>query len=175
MKLSIVKAKKFIGNALLSVMTVSFILSLCGCGRDSANDNAADNTDADANENKGYSVIDENGEYISQDKEVVGCYRRIGVADSNMTFEEFKDTLDEGKRGYLIANEDHTAFFELDGEKTFYTFDKAKFYPSDDTDKENGFPYTYIGGRLIIDFGDNVTQYIKLSDEELDSYLNESK
>ena len=47
----------------------------------------------------------------------MGCYRRIGVADSNMTFEEFKDTLDEGKRGYLIANEDHTAFFELDGEK----------------------------------------------------------
>ena len=40
-----------------------------------------------------------------------------------------------------------------------------------DTEKTNGAPYTYIGGRLIVNDGETVTQYFRLTDEELASYL----
>ena len=50
-------------------------------------------------------------------------------------------------------------------------FDGAYFYLSDDTERTNGFRYTCINGRLIIDDGTKITQYLRLTDEELASYL----
>ena len=67
--------------------------------------------------------------------------------------------------------DDGTAFFDLDGEITEYTFDKQNFYLINDSEKTNGSSYTYIGGRLVVNDGTTVTQYLRLTDEELESYL----
>ena len=75
------------------------------------------------------------------------------------------------KQGYLIVNDDGTAFFELDGEKTEYVFDGGYFYLSEDTERTDGFRYACINGRLIIDDGTMITQYFRLTDEEFASYL----
>jgi hypothetical protein len=111
-------------------------------------------------------------EYISQDKESVGYYKRVGISKKGETFEEMKESLDTMKKGYLVLKEDGTAFFDLDGEITEYIFDKQNLYFADDTEKSNGFSYTYIGGRLIVNDGTTVTQYLRLTDEELEAYLN---
>jgi hypothetical protein len=117
------------------------------------------------------SVTDEQGVYIGQDKEVVGYYKRIGIAKVGGTYEEMLELRDIEKRGYLVAADDGTAYFELDGEKTEYVFDSGNFYLSKDTDRANGFRYTCINGRLIIDDGTFITQYLRLTDEELASYI----
>ena len=122
-----------------------------------------------------YSFVNERGEYIGQDKEVVGYYRRIGIAKANETYEEMLELRGVEGQGYLVANDDGTAFFELDGEKTEYTFDKKNFYLKDDTEKVNGYAYTYIGGRLIISDGTTVTQYLRLTDAELAEYPESNK
>lgn len=114
-------------------------------------------------------------DYIGQDKEAVGYYKRISIAKDGETYEEMKKQLEIMKKGYLVLKDDGTAFFELDGEITEYTFDKKNFYMSDDTKMEKGFPYTYINGSLIINDGKTVTQYSRLTDEELESYLKSSK
>ena len=49
-----------------------------------------------------------------------------------------------------------------------YTFDKQNFYLINDTEKASGFPYTYIGGRLVVNDGETITQYLRLTDEELE-------
>ncbi len=118
---------------------------------------------------------DEQGQYIGQDKEAVGYYKRIGIAKADETYEEMLELQDIAKQGYLVVNEDGTAYFDLDGEKTEYTFDKKNFYLIDDTDKANGFSYTYIGGRLIISDDTTVTQYLRLTDEELEAYLESNE
>ncbi len=43
---------------------------------------------------------------------------------------------------YLVVNDDGTAYFDLNGERTEYTFDKKNFYQSDDSEKV----YEYIEG-----------------------------
>ncbi len=115
------------------------------------------------------------GEYVGQDKEVIGYYKRVGIAKVDETYEEMLTLRDEEKKGYLVANDDGTAYFELDGEITKYTFDKKNFYLSDNAEKSEGFPYTYIGGRLIISDATTVTQYLRLTDEELAAYLENTK
>lgn len=125
-------------------------------------------------ESENSSAADDPGEYIGQDKEVIGYYRRIGIAKADETYEEMLELREPGKRGYLVAKEDGTAYFDLDGEITEYTFDKQNFYLRDDTERNNGFSYTWIGGRLIINDGTTVTQYLRLTDEELASYLERS-
>ncbi len=121
------------------------------------------------------SITDENGVYIGQDKEVVGYYKRIGIVKIGETYEDMLELHDIEKQGYLVANDDGTAFFELDGKKTEFVFDKAYFYLSDDAKKTNGFHYTCINGRLIINDGTTITQYLRLTDEELSSYLKSNK
>ena len=116
-------------------------------------------------------VPDSQAEYIGQDQEAVGYYKRVSAAKEGETFEEMKASLDAVKKGWLVLKDDGTAYFELDGETTAYTFDKQNFYLRDDTEKTGGFPYTYINGRLILNDGETVTQYLRLTDEELASYL----
>ncbi len=111
------------------------------------------------------------GEYVGQDKEVIGYYKRIGIAKIGGTYEDMLELRDIEKQGYLIANDDCTAYFELNGEKTEYVFDGSNFYLIDDTEKANGFQYTCINGRLIINDGETITQYMRLTDEELAAYL----
>lgn len=116
-------------------------------------------------------ILDDNGEYIGQDKEVIGYYKRVGIAKVDETYEEMLELLDEGKQGYLVVNDDGTAYFDLNGEKTEYTFDKKNFYQSDDSEKVYEYTYTYIGGKLVLSDGTTVTQYLRLADEELEEYL----
>ncbi|MCR4657557.1 MAG: hypothetical protein K5770_15230 [Lachnospiraceae bacterium] len=123
--------------------------------------------------NAGENHLDTGGQgrHIGQDKEVAGCYKRISIAKDGETYEEMKEMLDIMYRGYLVVNDDGTALFDLDGDITEYVFDKRNFYLSDDTEMADGFPYTYIGGRLVVDDGITVTQYLRLTDEELASCL----
>ena len=81
---------------------------------------------------------------------------------------ELRDT---EKKGYLVLNEDWTAYFELDGERTEYTYDRKNLYLKEDTEKKNGFSYTHINGRLVVDYGTSVEQYMVLTDDELANYL----
>ena len=82
-----------------------------------------------------------------------------------------KELLEEGKKGILVVKDDGTAYFDLDGEKTEYVFDKDNFYLCDDIERVNGFQYTWLNGRLLITDGDTVTQYLNLTEEELEDYL----
>ena len=152
--------RKAIAKTLIHAVIIMAVFSclLSGCNNNN-------------NSDKNYSETTNQTEYISQDKEAVGYYKRIGFSKNGETFEEMKESLDIMKKGYLVLKDDGTAFFDLDGDVTEYTFDKQNFYLIDDTEKTNGAPYTYIGGRLIVNDGETVTQYFRLTDEELASYL----
>ena len=153
---------------ILPAMILVFTCLLSGCV---TTDNTAEDTAEDSVENWIDSVTDEQGVYIGQDKEVIGYYKRIGIAKIGGTYEDMLELRDIEKQGYLIANDDCTAYFELNGEKTEYVFDGSNFYLIDDTEKANGFQYTCINGRLIINDGETITQYMRLTDEEIAAYL----
>ncbi|MBR5419841.1 MAG: hypothetical protein IK115_01690 [Lachnospiraceae bacterium] len=97
-----------------------------------------------------------------------GYYKRISIVKKDETYEEMLKLRDVENKGYLIVYDDGTASFELDGEKTEYFYDEYNLYSDEDTEKTNGIPYVYIGGRLLVDDGETITQYLKLSDEELE-------
>ena len=159
-----------IKTALAMMIVFASLLSSCNT-KDNATENTTESTANHTTEDWIDSITDENGVYIGQDKEVIGYYKRIGIAKIGGTYEDMLEFRDIEKQGYLVANDDCTAFFELDGEKTEYVFDGANFYLSDDKERANGFRYTCINGRLIINDGTTITQYIRLTDEELASYL----
>jgi hypothetical protein len=104
-----------------------------------------------------------------------GYYKRVGITKDGETYEEMLKLRDIENQGYLIVNDDGTAYFELDGEKTEYTYDKLNFYLSEDTQKDNPISYTFIGGRIVADEGDMIIQYLKLTDEELEEYIKNSR
>ena len=69
----------------------------------------------------------------------------------------------------------------MDNEKYLYElctkykpYDKNNLYYSEDRERANGIPYVFIGGRLVVDDGTTITQYLKLSDEELNSLSENS-
>lgn len=162
---------KHIIKTALPAILLAFACLLSSCDiKDFITDNPAENTAEDPVDEWIDSVTDERGVYIGQDKEVVGCYKRISIARINGTYEDMLELRNIENRGYLVANDDGTAFFDLDGQKTEYVFDSGKFYLSDDTERANGFSYTCINGRLIINDGITITQYLRLTDEELASY-----
>ncbi len=167
MKSQVETGKKRMLKTILAVIIVSAcFLSSC---------NKAETTTDRTTENWIDSITDENGVYIGQDKEVVGYYKRTGIVKVGETYEDMLELRDIEKQGYLVANDDGTAFFELGGKKTEFVFDNAYFYLSDDAKKTNGFHYTCINGRLIINDGTTITQYLRLTDEELASYLASNK
>ena len=90
-----------------------------------------------------------------------GYYQRIGIVKKNETYEEMLELNKIAAQGFLIVNDDGTATFELDGEKTEYVYDKFCLYLAEDTERTNGIPYVYIGGRLVVNDGSTVTQYLK--------------
>ena len=152
------------------ILVIACLLSACN-----TTDNTAEVPTEDPVENWIESVTDEQGVYIGQDKEVIGYYKRIGIAKIGGTYEDMLELRDIEKQGYLIANYDCTAYFELNGEKTEYVFDGGYFYSIDDTERDNGFQYTCINGRLIINDGETITQYMRLTDEELAAYLESNE
>lgn len=105
------------------------------------------------------------------DEQPVGCYKRFSIVKDGETFEEMLELRDDADKGFLILNEDWTAYFELDGERMEYTYDKKNLYLKEDTERSSGFSYVYIGGRLVVDKGAVVEQYMKLTDDELEYYL----
>lgn len=151
-------------KTMLAVMIIVFACFLSSC-----------KTTENTTNNWIDSITDEHGVYIGQDKEVVGYYKRIGIVKIDGTYEDMLELRDMEKQGYLIVNDDGTAFFELDGEKTEYAFDGGYFYLSEDTERTDGFRYVCINGRLIIDDGTMITQYFRLTDEEFASYLENGK
>ena len=100
-----------------------------------------------------------------------GYYRRVGIVKNGETYEEMLELQKIESRGYLIVNDDGTAVFELDGEKTEYVYDEFNLYPAEDTTGAGGTPYVFIGGRLVVNDGAMITQYVKLSAEELAAHL----
>ncbi len=76
-------------------------------------------------------------------------------------------------KGYLVLKDDWTAYFELDGERTEYIYDRQNLYLKDDTEKLNGFSYVHINGRLIVNYGTSTEQYMILTDDELSDYLEQ--
>ena len=95
-----------------------------------------------------------------------GYYKRVGIVKDGETYEEMLELREIENRGYLIIKEDGTAVFDLDGEKTEYVYDEYNLYLSEDTERTSGSSYVFIGGRLIVDDGSTITQYLKLSEEE---------
>ena len=100
-----------------------------------------------------------------------GCYKRTAITKKDETYEEMLELQDIANKGYLFVKEDGTASFEFDGEKTEYTYDEFSLYLSEDTERTGGIPYVYVGGRLIVNDGTTITQYVKLSDEEAQNEL----
>ena len=160
-------------------ITLPAIILVFACLLSSCNttDSITDNTTENTTENTDWidSITDERGVYIGQDKEVIGYYKRIGIAKIDGTYEDMLELRDTEKQGYLVANDDGTAYFDLDGEKTEYVFDKKNFYLCDDTERANGFRYTCINRKLIINDGTTITQYLRLTDAELASYLESDR
>ena len=164
--------KKRVIKTTLVVMPFVFACFLSSC---KTTEKTAENTTENTTNNWIDSITDERGVYIGQDKEVVGCYKRTGIVKIDGTYEDMLVLRYMENRGYLIVNDDGTAFFELDGEKTEYVFDSGYFYLSEDTERSDGFRYTCINGRLIINDGTMITQYLRLTDEEAASYLENDK
>ena len=99
-----------------------------------------------------------------------GHYKLIGIVEEGMTYEELLKLQETEDQGFLIINADGTAMLDIDGKKTEYIYDEYNLYFSDDTAGTDGIPYVFIGGRLLVDDGSTITQYLKLTDEELESY-----
>ena len=106
------------------------------------------------------------------DEQPVGYYKRFSISKDGETFDEMLELRDIAEKGYLVLKEDWTAYFELDGEITEYTYDRKNLYLKEDTEKNNGFSYVHINGRLIVDYGTTIEQYMILSDDELADYLS---
>lgn len=93
-----------------------------------------------------------------------GNYKRVAIAKKDETYEEMLELNKIADKGILVVNEDGTATFELDGEITEYTYDRFCLYLAEDSEKKSGMPYVYIGGRLILNDGSTITQYLKSED-----------
>jgi len=98
-----------------------------------------------------------------------GYYKLNGIVKDNETFEEMREM--QSIKAYLLVRDDGSASLDLDGEKTEYFYDKYNFYLCEDTERKNGIPYVYIGGRLVLNDGSSVSQYMRLSDEEAASEI----
>ncbi len=108
----------------LPAIILVFVCLLSSCNTtDSITDNTADHAEWID------SVTDERGVYIGQEKEVIGYYKRIGIAKIDGTYEDMLELRDTEKQGYLVANDD----------------------------------------------GTTITQYLRLTDEELAAYLESVK
>ena len=93
-----------------------------------------------------------------------GIYKRVAIAKKDETYEEMLELNKIADKGILVVNEDGTATFDLDGEITEYIYDRFCLYLAEDSEKKSGMPYVYIGGRLIVNDGSTITQYLKSED-----------
>ena len=153
-------------NKLIAFAVGTMCLSLASCNS------------TDAMNETGHNLTEDNAVYQDKfdweddptiGKVQAGCYKRVGITKKDETYEEMLELRDIANKGYLVVCDDGTAIFKLDGEKTAYLYDEFNFYQSDDSEKTNGIPYVYIGGRLITNDGATITQYLMLSDEESES------
>ena len=93
-----------------------------------------------------------------------GNYKRVAIAKKDETYEEMLELNKIADKGILVVNEDGTATFDLDGEITEYIYDRFCLYLAEDSEKKSGMPYVYIGGRLTVNDGSTITQYLKSED-----------
>jgi len=93
-----------------------------------------------------------------------GIYKRVAIAKKDETYEEMLELNKIADKGILVVNEDGTATFDLDGEITEYIYDRFCLYLAEDSEKKSGMPYVYIGGRLTVNDGSTITQYLKSED-----------
>ena len=151
-------------NLFSAVMVVSICLTLTSCNRT----NDTNETEAAASN---FATIDSEEIDWRNDPNIgkvqPGYYKRVGIVKDGETYEEMLELREIEDRGYLIIKDDDTAVFDLDGEKTEYVYDEYNLYLSEDTERTNGSSYVFIGGRLIVDDGTTITQYLMLSEEEL--------
>ena len=141
---------------LSSIMALVICLGIASCGNSS-------NTEETSTTTASWTYY--------PDEQPVGYYKRYSITKDDETYNEMLELRDIEKKGYLVLNEDWTAYFELDGERTEYTYDRKNLYLKEDTEKINGFSYTHINGRLVVNYGTSVEQYMVLTDDELADYL----
>ncbi len=152
---TIMKTKKIL-LSLIAALAICFCFASC--------DNSHDT------EEMSVAATTASWEYYP-DEQPVGYYKRYSVVKDDETFEEMLELRETANKGYLVLKDDWTAYFELDGEITEYTYDRKNLYLKEDTEKNNGFSYVHINGRLIVDYGSTTEQYMILSDDELADYL----
>ncbi len=147
------------------LLSSAMALAICLCSVSCDNNHKTDETSA-ATTTAAYTYY--------PDEQPVGYYKRYGISKVGETFEEMLELRDVEKKGYLVLKDDWTAYFELDGEITEYTYDRKNLYLKEDTEKINGFSYVHINGRLIVNYGTSVEQYMILTDDELADYSEHS-
>lgn len=152
---TIMKTKRIL---LSSIAALAMCFSLASC------DNSHDT------EETSVAATTASWEYYP-DEQPVGYYKRLSISKDGETFDEMLELREIANKGYLVLKDDWTAYFELDGEITEYTYDRKNLYLKEDTEKDNGFSYVHINGRLIVDYGATIEQYMILSDDELADYL----
>ena len=150
-----------------------FLASCNSVGNMNRTQNVSADSDAVEDNETGYG-IDEWEKDPTLGRVQPGIYKRIGIVKKDETYEEMLKLRDIENKGYLTVNDDGTATFELDGEKTEYVYDEFNLYPGTDAKETIGIPYVFIGGRMVVNDGSTVTQYLKLSDEELEDYIKTS-
>ena len=137
--------------------TICFSFTAC-----KSNDNATD--DAEADDVAAHSDIIDWADDPTIGIVPAGIYKRVAIAKKDETYEEMLELNKIADKGILVVNEDGTATFELDGEITEYTYDRFCLYLAEDSEKKSGMPYVFIGGRLILNDGSTITQYLKSED-----------
>ena len=137
--------------------TICFSFTAC-----KSNDNATD--DAEADDVAAHSDIIDWADDPTIGIVPAGIYKRVAIAKKDETYEEMLELNKIADKGILVVNEDGTATFELDGEITEYIYDQFCLYLAEDSEKKSGMPYVYIGGRLTVNDGSTITQYLKSED-----------
>ena len=146
-------------NIITTALIVTICFSFTACKK---NDNATDDITTD--DVAAHNDIIEWADDPTIGMVPAGNYKRVAIAKKDETYEEMLELNKIADKGILVVNEDGTATFELDGEITEYTYDQFCLYLAEDSEKKSGMPYVYIGGRLILNDGSTITQYLKSED-----------
>lgn len=150
---------------------ICFSLAACN-SNDNMNETGKDAADSKVAETDVSDLYTDDNDTIDWEddptigKVQAGNYKLVGIVKSGETYEEMLKLREIENKGYLVVYDDGTAVSELDGEKTEYVYDEFNFYPAGDTERADGISYVFIGGRLVLNDGSTVTQYLKLTDEE---------
>ncbi|MCR5735787.1 MAG: hypothetical protein K6G22_14365 [Lachnospiraceae bacterium] len=164
--------------AVLTSVIMAFSMVLMGC---SASDVAAvanaveeiaeeemETEKADAQE-KSMPEEEKTSEEKSDDG-AAGYYRLLSMVEDG---EEDAGMAEMGKLGiymYMVLNEDGTGYYDFAEDKTNMAWDEKYFWDPEDDETEKS-EYVYENGKIYVSGDDTEMEFIKLTDEEKDYYL----